>query len=127
MTKLSPSVLLLSLLVVAGCSSQVTRPDNADIVRPDVTALQDFTIQMSQKAKLQLADNVTFDIDALRSTLSRTLDGKGLTAADGDYRLKVVVNDIRVRPKTTDFLPCRLALYRRTGKLHLLAVLGSTE
>lgn len=36
-------------------------------------------------------------IDALTSTLERTLESRGLVTSDGDYRLKVVVNDIRVR------------------------------
>lgn len=97
MITLRSFILLLSLIMLAGCSSQVTRTDNADISRPVVKALQDFTVEMAPQAKLQLADNVKFDINALRSTLQRTFEGKDLMAQDGDYRLKVVVNDIRVR------------------------------
>jgi hypothetical protein len=97
MITLRSVMLLLPLLVIAGCSSQITRPENVDATRPIVKALQDFTVEMSPNAKLQLADNVKFDIKALRSTLLRTLEGNSLIAENGDYRLKVVVNDIRVR------------------------------
>jgi hypothetical protein len=97
MITLRSVMLLLPLLVIAGCSSQITRPDNVDATRPIVKALQDFTVEMSPNAKLQLADNVKFDIKALRSTLLRTLEGNSLIAENGDYRLKVVINDIRVR------------------------------
>jgi hypothetical protein len=97
MITLRSVMLLLPLLVIAGCSSQITRPENVDATRPIVKALQDFTVEMSPNAKLQLADNVKFDIKALRSTLLRTLEGNSLIAENGDYRLKVVINDIRVR------------------------------
>ena len=90
-------MLLLSLLVFASCSSQVTRPENADATRPVVKALHDFTVEMAPEAKLQLFDNVEFDINALKSTLQSTLEGKNLIAQDGGFRLKVVVSDIRVR------------------------------
>ena len=97
MTKLRSFMLCLSILAVVGCSSQVTRPDGADADRPVIRALQGFTVEMSPDARTQLADNVKFDIDALTSTLERTLESRGLVTSDGDYRLKVVVNDIRVR------------------------------
>jgi len=97
MTRLSTVLLVLSLLVVAGCSSQVTRPEVAGEALPVARTLQDFTVEMSPGAKATLADNVKFDINALQVTLQRTLDGKGLLSPVGDYRLKVVVNSIRVR------------------------------
>lgn len=97
MTMLRSFMLCLSILAVVGCSSQVTRPDGADTDRPVIKSLQDFSVEMSPDAKTQLADNVKFDIDALTSTLERTLESRGLVASEGDYRLKVVVNDIRVR------------------------------
>ena len=90
-------MLCLSIVAVVGCSSQVTRPDGADADRPVIRALQDFTVEMSPDARTQLADNVKFDIDALTSTMRRTLEGRGLVTSEGDHRLKVVVNDIRVR------------------------------
>ena len=36
-------------------------------------------------------------VDALRTTLQRTLESKSLIAPDGDFDLQVVVDDIRVR------------------------------
>ena len=97
MITLRSVMLLLSLLVIAGCSTQVTRTENVGATRPVVKALKDFTVEMAPEAKLQLADNVKLDINALRSTLRRTLEGNSLMAPDGNYRLNVVVNDIRVR------------------------------
>ena len=44
-----------------------------------------------------LADNIQFNMNTLRTTLQRWLEANDLLAPDGDYRLKVVVNDIRVR------------------------------
>ena len=97
MVKARSVILLFLLSIMAGCSSQVTRPENTTATRPVIKALQDVTVEMSPNAKLQLADNVKFDMDTLKSTLDRTLSGKNLLASGGDYRLKVVVNDIRVR------------------------------
>lgn len=97
MIKLRSVMLLLPLLVISGCASHVTRHEKVDTTRPVVKALQDFTVELSPEAKQQLADNVKFDINALRSTLQRTLEANRLMAPDGNYRLKVVVNDIRVR------------------------------
>jgi len=97
MIKLRSVVFLVSLFAIVGCSSTVTRPDDADTSRPVVKALQDFTVEMSPDAKMLLADNIKFDMHALRATLQRTLEVNNLIAPNGDYRLKVVVNDIRVR------------------------------
>jgi hypothetical protein len=44
-----------------------------------------------------LIDNLKFDIDALRNILRRTLESKQLIAADADFTMNVVVDDIRVR------------------------------
>ena len=89
--------MFLLFLATAGCSTQVTRPEGRETARTPVKALQDFTVEMSPEAKQQLSDNVKFDLDALTSVLERTLQGRDLLAADGGYRLAVVVNDIRVR------------------------------
>jgi hypothetical protein len=97
MIKLKKVLLLLLLIVMAGCSSQVTRPEKAEATHPVIKALQDFTVEISSDAKLQVADDVKFDINALRSNFDRILNEKNLLAPNGDYRLKVVVSDVRVR------------------------------
>jgi hypothetical protein len=97
MIKLRSVLLFLLMMSIAGCSSQVTRPQSTDTTRPVVKALQDFTVEMSPEAKLQLSDNIKFDINALQNTLQRTLEANDLIAADGGYRLKVFVSDIRIR------------------------------
>ncbi len=97
MRKIRLLILTLSLLAFAGCSSGVTRPDDKSTAMPEIRALQGFTIELSAEAEVQLADNVKFDIETLRATLARTLESRNLIAPDGSYRLRVVVNDIRVR------------------------------
>lgn len=97
MIKLKKVLLLLLLIVMAGCSSQVTRPEKAEATHPVIKALLGFTVEISPDAKLQVADDVNFDINKLRSSLDRILNEKNLVAPNGDYRLKVVVKDIRVR------------------------------
>jgi len=97
MVKLRTIIVVLLLSAIASCSSHVTRPENAETVRPVVKALRDVTVEMSLEAKQQLADNIKFDINALTANLKRTLEANNLVAPGGDYRLKVVVNDIRVR------------------------------
>jgi hypothetical protein len=97
MNKLLKVLLLLLLIFMAGCSSQVTRPEKAEAMHPVIKAILGFTVEISPDAKLQVADDVNFDIKKLRSNLDRILNEKNLVAPNGDYRLKVVVKDIRVR------------------------------
>jgi hypothetical protein len=87
-------VLIVSLL--SACASQVIEPDAAT-PRPTVRALKSFTVELSPKAKEQLADNVKFDPDALHKKLELALKSRGLMAEDGDFRLMISVTDIRVR------------------------------
>jgi hypothetical protein len=86
---------VLSLL--AACASQLVEPDAANTARPTVKALEGFSVELSPKAKEQLADDVKFDPAAFSRKLDLALKAKGLIAPDGDFRLKVVVTDVRVR------------------------------
>jgi len=86
-----------ALLVLSACASQVTRNEPASAPREPVRALSSFTVTMSPASTAQLADNLKFDVETLRTTIKRALESKGLIAADGDFELKVVVEDIRVR------------------------------
>ena len=88
---------LVVLSLLAGCASQVVAPDAASRAKPAVKAMESFSVEMSPQAKEQLAGNVKFDPDALSRTLDRVLKAQDLMASDGDYRLKIVVSDIRVR------------------------------
>lgn len=86
------------LLALSACASQVTRPpESADAAREPVRALSSYTVTMSPQANAQLADNLKFNIDSLRTKISQALDSKGLVAKDGDFEMQVVVDDIRVR------------------------------
>jgi hypothetical protein len=97
MIKIRIVFLFFLLSAIMGCSSTVTRPDDADTNRPVVKALHGFTIDMSPEAKQSLPDNIQFDINALRATLQSELEENELMSPDGDFSIKVVVNDIRVR------------------------------
>lgn len=98
----SPTYRLRSLAVVAAlglaaCASQVTRHEPEGAKVEPVRALASFDVALAPKAQQQLPDNVKFDIEALRSTLQRTLDARAMMAKDGDFEMRVSVDDIRVR------------------------------
>jgi len=129
MSKLDRTLRLLlavAVLALAGCASQVTRTEPANVAREPVRALASFDVAMSPNSSAQLADNLRFDIAALRSTIQRALESKNLIAADGDFDLKVVVDDIRVRGTFSaimfgfmagdDHLNGTATLVRRDGK-----------
>ena len=97
MDQLRSFAILVALSLLAACASQVVEPDAASGPKPTVRALESFSVELSPKAKEQLADDVKFDINALSKKLDLALKNKGLIATDGDFRLKVVVSDIRVR------------------------------
>jgi hypothetical protein len=84
-------------LALSACSTQVKRPTAAEQPKPVVKALESYAVELSPGAKSQLPDNVKFDTEAFTATLKRTLEARNLVAPDGDFRLKVVVQDIRVR------------------------------
>ena len=52
---------------------------------------------MSPSSKTQLADNLKFELSTLQAMIGRSLESKNLIAADGDFKLVVVVDDIHVR------------------------------
>jgi len=87
----------IAVLALSACASQVTRTEAANTPREPLRALASFDLKMSPTSTAQLADNLKFDLDALRAMIQRTLESKNLFAADGDFDLKVVVDDIRVR------------------------------
>jgi len=97
MNELRTLVIPTLLGFLGACASQVVEPDAAIASRPTVKALESFSVELSPKAKEQFADNDRFEINALKANLDRALRSKGLIATDGDFRLKVVVSDIRVR------------------------------
>ena len=97
MNQLRNFATLVAISFLTACASQVVEPDAATTTRPLVKALRGFSVELSPKAKEQLADDVKFDVNALYKKLEITLARAQLIADDGDYRLKVVVTDVRVR------------------------------
>jgi len=97
MNQLQSFAILIVLSFLAACASQVVVPDAATTREPSVKALESFSVELSPKAKQQLADDVKFDTNTLSKKLELALKNKGLIAPDGDFRLKVLVTDVRVR------------------------------
>jgi hypothetical protein len=91
------AVLLLVLTALAGCASGVTVPDQHRDTKPEVRALRDYTVELSPHVKEQLPDNIKFDVAALTRAIDRSFAAHNLVATDGEFRLKIVVTDIRVR------------------------------
>ena len=92
---------VIAALALSACASQVTRTEPAGTPREPVRALVSFDVTMSPSSTAQLSDNLKFDLDALRAMIQRTLDSKNLIAPDGDFVLKVAVDDIRTRSTFT--------------------------
>ena len=93
--QISTIVAILALFLVTGCTTQVTRSSEASTVK--VRALKNVTAEMSPQAIQKVADGVNFDINRLHATLRTALKSKQLIADDGDYDLKVVIKDVRIR------------------------------
>jgi hypothetical protein len=85
------------LSAAAGCASQVTVAPGHEGTKPEVRALETYTVEVSPQAKLQLPKDVKFDVDALNRAIGEVLSARNLVAADGDFQLKLVVTDVRVR------------------------------
>jgi len=91
--------LALLITTLAACASQVTRPPEATTTREPVRALTSFEIEISAAAKAAMADAETqkFDLVAFRGVLQRTLDAAKLVSPDGDFKLTVTIDELRVR------------------------------
>jgi hypothetical protein len=97
MNQMRSFAILIVMSLVSACASQVVEPETATTPKPTVKALESFSVELSPKAKEQLAKDVKFDTNALSTKLDFVLKSRGLIASDGDFRLKVVVTDVRVR------------------------------
>jgi len=99
MIVLRPIATAFLIATLAGCASQVTRPPEAAIARAPVRALTSFEVEISPQAKAAMADPETqkFDPGAFRGVIQRTLDAAKLVSPDGDFKLTVTVDQLRVR------------------------------
>jgi len=89
----------LLIATFAGCASEVIRPPEATIAREPVRALTWFEVEISPAGKAAMADAETqkFDLVAFRGVIQRTLDAAKLVSPDGDFKLTVTVDQLRVR------------------------------
>jgi hypothetical protein len=92
-------VMTLLVATFAGCASQVTRPPEATTTREPVRALTSFEVEISPVAKQAMGDPETqkFDPVAFRGVIQRTLDAAKLVSPEGDFKLTVTVDELRVR------------------------------
>lgn len=92
-------VLAMLITTLAGCASQVTRPPESVAAREPVRALVSFDVEVSPAAKATMAAAETqkFDLAAFRGVIQRSLDGAKLIAPDGDFKLNVTIDELRVR------------------------------
>lgn len=87
----------ICILALSACASQVTRSDAPTAAKEPIRALSSFEVTMSPAGSAQLAENLKFDVEALRAMIQRTLEARKMLAADGDFQMTVLVEDIRVR------------------------------
>ena len=99
MNRTSLVSIVVALLLLPGCASQITKP--AEGMKPEVRALRHVTVETSPQAVQKVADDVAFDVDALSVALQEALASRQLVALDGDFDLKVVIKDVRVRGTTS--------------------------
>ena len=93
------SAVVLLIATLAGCASQVTRPPDAATAREPIRTLMSFEVEISPACKAAMADAETqkFDPAALRAVIQRTLDGAKLLAPDGEFKMTVTIDQVRVR------------------------------
>jgi hypothetical protein len=83
-----------------GCASGARRDEAAAPAAAAELAGQKYSsinLQLSDKAKKLLLDNPKFNPDALKGTIQRMLEARGLLQAGSPYRIDVEVTDLRVR------------------------------
>jgi hypothetical protein len=93
-----PIAIALLLGVLAGCASQVTLPPETTPAEP-VRALTSFSVEISPAAKAAMAEAETqkFDVGAFKGVVQRTLDAAQLVSPDGDFKLTVTIDGLRIR------------------------------
>jgi hypothetical protein len=94
--RIAAAVLIATL---AGCASQVTRQPEATTTVEPVRALTSFEIEISPASKAAMADAETqkFDLVVFRGVIQRTLDAAKLVSPDGDFKLTVTIDQLRIR------------------------------
>ncbi len=107
----SPVTLLAALffaVALAGCASGVTRAPDAKVTQPYFATSSvkagNVTVSLTPEAQAKLSDNLKFDQEKLRSTVSRALEAKNLVTPAPDASLptvEVIVSDIRTRSNFT--------------------------
>lgn len=88
---------IIALIFLSACSSSVERANPKSDYRYEGQRFQSVDVTFSDKGKKELADNIKFDPSELQSVLMRVLETKGLLQKPSDYKLNVVINDVRVR------------------------------
>ena len=86
--------IILLFCLLTGCTSRVVKSEGPT---PEVRALQNVTVEISPHAVVKVAGSVDFDAKMLSWVLEEALNSRELMASNGDFDLKVVISDVRVR------------------------------
>ncbi len=84
--------------LVTGCAGEVKREGNlAAPAKLSVQKYKQVTVSLNDQAQTELSDNVQFDPDRLRDTITRVMKAKGMIADNAADKLDIKITDIRVR------------------------------
>lgn len=84
--------------VAAACGSTVKRDGAAPAPASSLPAqYASVTVAVGDRARALLAENPTFSVDALRTTVQSYLANKGLIGGASNARITVTVTDVRAR------------------------------
>lgn len=95
--------MFLAAVVVAGCSSGITRPSDtgaatsAPAVLSGSNQISAVTITLSGRVKEELAENLKFNQDTLLDHVKRAAEARGLVGTGALPILEITVTDVRVR------------------------------
>ena len=106
-SKIKLVLLLLSVAVLGGCASGVTRmeagaPGTGAAAPAKVEqTVKSVNLFLSEDAKKLVSDNLKFNQDALRSIIERALGGQNMVKADASQTLDVEITSFRTRSNFT--------------------------
>jgi len=103
------AAVLLSVAVLGGCASGVTRMDTpsagaspaATATAPIERTVKSVNLSLSDDAKKLVGDNLKFNQETLRTTIERALNGQNLVKAEASQVLDIEITSFRTRSNFT--------------------------
>ncbi len=98
-TTILMSFTLLAMLILTGCSGNITRTDSSNISTNIVenTKLSNIEVSMIEAMQDKLDKNNTFDVSMLEKSIENKLINASLKEENSKYILNIIINDVRVR------------------------------